>query len=76
MKKTFIFLFCILLSLPVFSTTIYETFDYLVNEADLIIVGNVKSGEIIKSGAEYVIEIREVLKGNEHNKQIKTIQKC
>ena len=75
MKKAFMFLFCILLSLPVFSKTIYETFECLVNEADLIIVGKVKSGKIMESGSEYVIEIKEVLKGNEHNRQIKTIQR-
>ena len=75
MKKIFIIIFCILLSFPVFSTTIFETFDTLVNESDLIIVGKVKSGKIMKSGSEYVIEIQEVLKGSEHKKQIKTIQK-
>ncbi len=75
MKKAFMFLSCILLSLPVFPKTIYETFDYLVNEADLIIIGQVKSGKIIESGSEYVIEINEVLKGNEHTNQIKTIQR-
>ena len=75
MKRNLALFVAIITTLPLFSLSIFSTFSSLVEEADLIIVGQVASGKIVEDGAEYIINIKEVLKGDLSTEQIVTIQK-